>query len=76
MQLGETLWVAEHARRARGAGPLTCVTVLATPEGITRLDSTRLVARIVTASIDERLNEVKYIIPGLGDAGDRLFGTA
>jgi uracil phosphoribosyltransferase len=69
----------EHSCRIladRGAGPLTCVTVLATPEGITRLDSTRLVTQIVTATIDERLNDQKYIVPGLGDAGDRLFGTA
>jgi len=50
--------------------------VLATPEGITRLDSTRLVATIVTASIDGGLDDQKYIVPGLGDAGDRLFGTA
>jgi uracil phosphoribosyltransferase len=69
----------EHSCRIlaeRGAGTLTCVTVLATPEGITRLDSTRLVSKIVTASMDMVLNDQKYIVPGLGDAGDRLFGTA
>jgi uracil phosphoribosyltransferase len=69
----------EHSCRIlaeRGAGPLTAVCVLAAPEGITRLDSTRLVRQIVTASIDERLNDQAYIVPGLGDAGDRLFGTA
>ena len=69
----------EHSCRIlaeRGAGPLTCVCVLAAPEGITRLDSTRLVQHLVTASIDERLNDQAYIVPGLGDAGDRLFGTA
>ena len=69
----------EHSCRIlaeRGAGPLTCVCVLAAPEGITRLDSTRLVQQLVTASIDERLNDQAYIVPGLGDAGDRLFGTA
>ncbi len=69
----------EHSCRIlaeRGAGPLTCVCVLAAPEGITRLDATRLVAHVVTASIDERLNDQAYIVPGLGDAGDRLFGTA
>ncbi len=60
----------------RGAGPLTAVCVLAAPEGITRLDSSRLVTQVVTASIDERLNDQAYIVPGLGDAGDRLFGTA
>jgi uracil phosphoribosyltransferase len=69
----------EHSCRIlaeRGAGPLTCVCVLAAPEGITLLDATRLVAHVVTASIDERLNDQAYIVPGLGDAGDRLFGTA
>ncbi len=69
----------EHTCRIlaeRGAGPLTAVCVLAAPEGITRLDSTRLVRQIVTASIDDRLDDQAYIVPGLGDAGDRLFGTA
>ncbi len=60
----------------RGAGPLTAVCVLAAPEGIERLRASGSVAHVVTASIDERLDERAYIIPGLGDAGDRLFGTA
>jgi uracil phosphoribosyltransferase len=69
----------EHTCRLlaeRRPGPLTCVCVLAAPEGVERLDATGLVDALVTASIDERLNEVAYIVPGLGDAGDRLFGTA
>jgi uracil phosphoribosyltransferase len=69
----------EHSCRIlanRGAGPLTAVCVLAAPEGIARLEASGLVAHVVTASIDERLNEQAYIVPGLGDAGDRLFGTA
>ena len=69
----------EHSCRIlaeRGAGPLTAVCVLASPEGITRLSSSRLVTHVVTAAIDERLNDQAYIVPGLGDAGDRLFGTA
>ena len=69
----------EHSCRIladRGAGPLTAVCVLAAPEGIARLETSGLVAHVVTASIDERLNEHAYIVPGLGDAGDRLFGTA
>ncbi len=60
----------------RGAGPLTAVCVLASPEGIAHLAASDLVAHVVTASIDERLNDQAYIVPGLGDAGDRLFGTA
>lgn len=69
----------EHSCRIlaeRGAGPLTAVCVLAAPEGIARLEASGLVALVVTASIDERLNDHAYIVPGLGDAGDRLFGTA
>jgi uracil phosphoribosyltransferase len=59
-----------------GAGPLTAVCVLAAPEGIEAVRASGLVEHVVTASIDERLNENAYIVPGLGDAGDRLFGTA
>ncbi len=69
----------EHSCRIlaeRGAGPLTAVCVLASPEGVERLRQSGLVAHVVTASIDERLNDDAYIVPGLGDAGDRLFGTA
>ncbi len=48
--------------------------VLAAPEGIRRLEESGLPLRLVTASIDEGLNEKAYIVPGLGDAGDRQFG--
>jgi uracil phosphoribosyltransferase len=60
----------------RRAGPLTAVCVLAAPEGVERLRDADLVAHLVTASIDSHLNDQAYIVPGLGDAGDRLFGTA
>jgi uracil phosphoribosyltransferase len=60
----------------RHAGPLTAVCVLAAPEGIALLEESGLVDTVVTAAVDERLNEQAYIVPGLGDAGDRLFGTA
>jgi len=60
----------------RGAGPLTAVCVLAAPEGIAAVEASGLVEHVVTSSIDERLNDTAYIVPGLGDAGDRLFGTA
>jgi uracil phosphoribosyltransferase len=69
----------EHACRTlaeRDAGPLTAVCVLAAPEGIAKIKASGLVAHVVTASIDERLDADAYIVPGLGDAGDRLFGTA
>lgn len=60
---------------ARGATDLTLVCVVAAPEGIGRLTSDHPNLRIVTAGVDERLNDVGYIVPGLGDFGDRLFGT-
>lgn len=59
---------------ARGADQLIAVCVLAAPEGVARLSSLRLPVRLVTASVDERLNENAFIVPGLGDAGDRQFG--
>ncbi len=58
----------------RGAAELTVVCALAAPEGLERLAASGLPGRVFTASIDERLNENAYIVPGLGDAGDRQFG--
>ncbi|MGV3758405.1 MAG: uracil phosphoribosyltransferase [Actinomycetota bacterium] len=60
----------------RGAGPMTAVCVLAAPEGIAKVEASGLVTHLVTATIDDGLNDHAYIVPGLGDAGDRLFGTA
>ncbi|MEO9222536.1 MAG: uracil phosphoribosyltransferase [Mycobacteriaceae bacterium] len=59
---------------ARGARDVTVVCALAAPEGIARLSASGLPVRLVTASVDERLNEDAFIVPGLGDAGDRQFG--
>jgi uracil phosphoribosyltransferase len=59
----------------RGAEDVTAVCVLAAPEGIARLRDSGLPVRLVTASVDERLNDSAYIVPGLGDAGDRQFGA-
>ncbi|WBB97874.1 uracil phosphoribosyltransferase [Solwaraspora sp. WMMA2080] len=67
----------EHCCRLlaeRGATEITVLCVLAAPAGIDRLDRSGLPLRLVTASIDERLNEKMFIVPGLGDAGDRQFG--
>jgi len=67
----------EHACRvikACGAGSITTVCVLAAPEGIERTKQAGFIARLVTAAIDARLNEAAFIVPGLGDAGDRQFG--
>lgn len=59
-----------------GAGPLTVVCVLAAPEGVEAFRTAGFDADLFTASIDERLNESAFIVPGLGDAGDRQFGLA
>ncbi|NNL18650.1 MAG: uracil phosphoribosyltransferase, partial [Boseongicola sp.] len=45
------------------------------PEGVARMKEAHPDVPVVTASLDERLNELGYIVPGLGDAGDRMFGT-
>lgn len=59
----------------RGATDVTAICALAAPEGLDRLRRAGLLARVVTASIDERLNDSGFIVPGLGDAGDRQFGA-
>ena len=61
--------------KERGAKDLRFVCLLASPEGIARLRGAHPDVRIWTAAIDERLNDHGYIVPGLGDAGDRMFGT-
>ena len=61
--------------KERGAKDLRFVCLLAAPEGIARLRAAHPDVRIWTAAIDERLNDHGYIVPGLGDAGDRMFGT-
>lgn len=59
----------------RGATDVTAVCVLAAPEGIEHLRTSGLPVRLVTAAVDERLNDSGYIVPGLGDAGDRQYGA-
>jgi uracil phosphoribosyltransferase len=69
----------EHTVRLlleRGAaGPIIVVCALAAPEGIQRLRDAGFELRIVTAAVDDHLNEQAFIVPGLGDAGDRQFGS-
>jgi len=60
---------------SRGATAMTFVCLIAAPEGIATITRAHPGVRIVTAAIDERLNDHGYIVPGLGDAGDRMFGT-
>ena len=59
---------------ARGASDLTVICALVAPEGLATLERSGLEVKVFTASVDERLNENAYIVPGLGDAGDRQFG--
>jgi uracil phosphoribosyltransferase len=59
---------------SRGASDITVVCALAAPEGIAALAASGLPVRVFTASVDDRLNDNAYIVPGLGDAGDRQFG--
>ena len=58
-----------------GATNIRFLCLLAAPEGVARMKEAHPDVPIVTASLDERLNEKGYIVPGLGDAGDRMFGT-
>ncbi len=58
-----------------GAKDIRFLCLLAAPEGVARMKEAHPDVPIVTASLDEKLNEVGYILPGLGDAGDRMFGT-
>ena len=71
---GGSLLHCLHLLAARGASDLTVVCAVAAPEGLKRLEASGLPVRVYTASIDERLNDDAYIVPGLGDAGDRQFG--
>ena len=71
---GGSLLHCLHLLAERGADDLTVVCALVAPEGVARIESSGLPVRLFTAAIDERLNEVAYIVPGLGDAGDRQFG--
>lgn len=66
---------AVHSLKKRGAKNIKFMCLIAAPEGIQEMTERHPDVDIYTAAIDERLDENGYIIPGLGDAGDRLFGT-
>ena len=61
--------------KARGCKTIKLMCLVSAPEGIAKVQSTHPDVDIYTASVDEKLNDHAYILPGLGDAGDRLFGT-
>ncbi|HEX6558239.1 MAG TPA: uracil phosphoribosyltransferase [Longimicrobiales bacterium] len=66
---------AIHSLKKSGATRVRLVCIVAAPEGVQRVLSAHPDVQIFTASLDRELNEHGYILPGLGDAGDRLFGT-
>jgi len=61
--------------KGRGARDIRLLSIVAAPEGVGRMDEEHPDVPIFTAALDRGLNEVGYIVPGLGDAGDRLYGT-
>ena len=77
---GGTLAAAIRFLVDRGADHITAICLLTAPEGVARvekdLEGLDVPVTVVTAGMDERLNENGYIVPGLGDAGDRLYGIA
>lgn len=62
--------------KENGAESIVVVCIVTCPEGIALVEAEHPDVPIYAAAIDEKLNEKKYIVPGLGDAGDRLFGTS
>ena len=72
---GGSASAAIRTLRDRGAGDIRLVCLLCAPEGVNRLAGEHPDVPIFTASLDRELNEHGYILPGLGDAGDRMFGT-
>ena len=76
---GGTLVAAIEFLLAKGATDITAICILAVPEGIAVLEkafaNSKVAIKLVTGALDEKLNEHGYIVPGLGDAGDRLYGV-
>lgn len=72
---GNSACAAATLLKTRGARDIRFVCLLAAPEGIAHFREQHPDVPIWTAAVDERLNEQGYILPGLGDAGDRMFGT-
>lgn len=72
---GNSSAAAVSMLKEAGATNIRFLCLLAAPEGIARMKEAHPDVPIVTAAVDEKLNEVGYIVPGLGDAGDRMFGT-
>jgi uracil phosphoribosyltransferase len=72
---GGSLAAAITYLKKKGARTLVCVTLVSAPEGVRRVHREHPEVPIFTCSLDKQLNSKGYIMPGLGDAGDRIFGT-
>src|SRR6516162_10250123 len=72
---GNSACAAASLLKARGARDIRFVCLLAAPEGVLHFRAEHTDVSIWTAAVDDRLNDHGYILPGLGDAGDRMFGT-
>ncbi len=72
---GNSAVAAIQLLKDKGANNIRFLCLLATPEGVATMKAAHPDVPIVTASLDSHLNEQGYIMPGLGDAGDRMFGT-
>lgn len=72
---GGTLCTTVDMLKRDGCNRIKGLFLVAAPEGIARLEERHPDVEVYTAAIDERLNEIGYILPGLGDAGDKIFGT-
>lgn len=72
---GNSSAAAVSLLKAKGAADIRFLCLLAAPEGVARMMEVHPDVPIVTAALDQRLNDKGYIVPGLGDAGDRMFGT-
>jgi uracil phosphoribosyltransferase len=72
---GNSSAAAVDVLKEKGAQDIRFLCLLAAPEGVARMKEAHPDVPIVTAALDEKLNEKGYIVPGLGDAGDRMFGT-
>lgn len=72
---GGSTVAAIDALKAAGASEIVVVCIVTCPEGLDAVGSAHPDVKVYAASIDSHLNEQKFIVPGLGDAGDRLFGT-
>ena len=72
---GGSACAAVHFIKNYGCRNIKLMCVIAAPEGVKKMQAEHPDVDIFVAAIDERLNEHGYIVPGLGDAGDRIFGT-